>query len=62
MARSAKVERLAKRKMEKAISSDTATWDGLRDQAAMKQYYRDQARQELPGVSRTEDWENTHPR
>ena len=56
MTRNAKVERLAKQKLEKAISSDTATWDGLRDQSAMKQYYRDQARQELPGVERTEAW------
>ena len=54
MPRNPKVERLAKQKMAKAISSDTATWDSLRDNAAMKQYYRDQARQELPGVKRTE--------
>ena len=54
MTRSVKVERLAKRKLENAISADTATWDSLRDQSAMKQYYRDQARQELPGVRRTE--------
>ena len=56
MTRSVKVERLAKQKMEKAISSGTATWDSLRDEAAMKQYYRDQARQELPGVYRTKAW------
>ena len=53
MTRSVKVERLAKRKLETAISADTATWDSLKDEAAMKQYYRDQARQEL-GVRRTE--------
>jgi len=53
MTRSVKVERLAKQKLKRAISPDTATWDTLRDQAAMKQYYRDQARQEL-GVRRTE--------
>jgi len=53
MTRSVKVEKLARQKLTKAISSDTATWESLKDNAAMKDYYRDQARQEL-GVQRTE--------
>ena len=53
MTRSIKVERLAKQKLKTAISPDTATWNSLKDNAAMKDYYRDQARQEL-GVKRTE--------
>ncbi len=47
MTRSVKVEKLAKRKLTRAISSGTATWGSLKDNAAMKDYYRDQARQEL---------------
>ncbi len=47
MTRSVKVEKLARQKLEKAISSETATWEGLKDNAAMKDYYRDQARQQL---------------
>lgn len=52
MSKNQQVERLAKQKLEKAISPKVATWDSLRDQAPMKQYYRDQARQALPGVER----------
>ena len=52
--RSAKVERLAKQKMAKAHTE--IKWDQLRPEAVLKQYYRDQARQELPGVERTEAW------
>ena len=48
-----KVEKLAKQKLTKAISPETATWDSLKDNAAMKEYYRNQARQEL-GVKRPE--------
>ncbi len=61
MAKNPKVERLAKQKMKKAISPDTATWGSLRAEAALKQYYRDQARQEL-NLPRAEAWEITHPR
>ncbi len=53
MTRSVKVEKLARQKLTKAISPKTATWESLKDNAAMKDYYRDQARQEL-GVQRTE--------
>lgn len=53
MTRSIKVERLAQRKLTKAISPELATWDSLKDNAAMKEYYRNQARQEL-GVKRLE--------
>jgi hypothetical protein len=61
MTRSVKVERLAKQKLERAVDPERATWDGLKDNAAMKEYYRDQARQELPGVKRTEAWTGEKP-
>ena len=59
MTRNPRVEALAKKKMKRAQT--LTEWDDLRDQAAMKQYYRDQARIEL-GLPRNPDWERANPR